>query len=98
MPKKIDAAKAYEGGREYTVGAMKVYSVNLTPDDTGLKGWSAAGIVKVIKMGLDRNGARICSPMRALPGMTDQDATDIANYLLSLPPKANMIPMQCTAM
>ena len=92
----FDVGLAYQGGRSFTVGGGMVYSVNLTPDATGLQGWSASDIVKVLKLSLDREGKRVCSPMRAYASMTDGDATDIANYLLALPAKANAIPMQCS--
>jgi hypothetical protein len=72
-----------------------VYSFNLTPDDTGIKAFSAADIVKVLKQNRDPMGKGVCSPMRSWPNMTDGDATDIAHYLLALPPKVNMLPMQC---
>jgi mono/diheme cytochrome c family protein len=92
----FDAARAFEGGRSFMVGAATVYSMNLTPDDTGIKSYSAAGIVKVLKMGLDKDGKRVCSPMRSYAMMTDADASDIASYLLALPPKVNALPMQCS--
>ncbi len=92
----FDVSVAYAGGRSFTSGATMVYSVNLTPDQTGTKGWSPADIVKVLKMSLDRDGNRVCAPMRSYASMTDGDATDIANYLLALPAKANAIPMQCS--
>jgi mono/diheme cytochrome c family protein len=92
----FDVARAFEGGRSFTVGAATVVSMNLTPDDTGIKAYSAAGIVKVLKMGIDKDGKRVCSPMRSYAGMTDADANDIANYLLALPPKVNAISMQCS--
>jgi mono/diheme cytochrome c family protein len=92
----FDAARAFEGGRSFMVGAATVYSLNLTPDDTGIKSYSVAGMVKVLKMGIDKDGKRVCSPMRSYAGMTDADASDIASYLLALPPKVNAIPMQCS--
>lgn len=42
-----------------------------------------------IKAGKDEAGRTICSPMRSLPSITNQDATDIANYLLGIPAVAN---------
>jgi mono/diheme cytochrome c family protein len=95
--KSFDVSLAFQGGKAFTVtGGGMVYSANLTPDETGLKAWTAMDVVKVLKMGLDREGKKVCPPMRAYAGMTDGDATDIAHYLLGLPPKANMIPMQCS--
>jgi hypothetical protein len=67
----------------------EIQSANLTPDLTGLKGWTAAQVVTAIKAGKDEAGRTICTPMRPLPNIGTQDATDIANYLLGLPPIAN---------
>lgn len=103
-PLQLDATKAFIGGKKYstTVAALdggsgsdggsttkEIQSSNLTPDSTGLKGWTAAQIVTAIKSGKDEAGRTICSPMRPLPNITTQDATDIADYLLGIPPVAN---------
>jgi mono/diheme cytochrome c family protein len=72
-----------------------IQSANLTPDTTGLKTWTAAQIVAAIKTGKDEAGRTICSPMRPFPGMTDQDAMDIASYLEEIPAVANAITMTC---
>ena len=63
---------------------------NLTPDpDSGLGRWSEADIVKAIRTGITPDGRRL-NPMMpyqvAFHDMTDEDATDIARYLRSLPP------------
>lgn len=104
-PLQLDASKAFQGGKKFTTtiaGAdggstsKDIQSLNLTPDSTGIKGWTPGQIVTAIKSGKDDGGRTLCSPMRTLPGITDQDATDIANYLLGLPPVANPnITMTC---
>ena len=63
---------------------------NLTPDPvSGIGGWSEADIVKAIRTGITPDGRRL-NPMMpyavAFHVMTDQDATDIARFLRSLPP------------
>ena len=103
-PLQLDATKAFIGGKKYntTVAALdggsgidggsttkEIQSSNLTPDSTGLQGWTALQIVTAIKSGKDEAGRTICSPMRPLPNITTQDATDIATYLLGIPPVAN---------
>jgi mono/diheme cytochrome c family protein len=96
-PLQLDATKAFQGGKKYTTTlagdggtqTKEIQSTNLTPDSTGLKNWTAPQIVTAIKAGKDEAGRTICSPMRSLPGITNQDATDIANYLLAIPPVAN---------
>jgi mono/diheme cytochrome c family protein len=92
----FDATKTFQGGRMFgPVMGMNVASANLTPDDTGLKGWTTDDIVKVLKMGTDKMGKRVCSPMPSYPNMTDDDAKDIANYLLALPAKQNPVAAMC---
>jgi mono/diheme cytochrome c family protein len=103
-PLQLDATKAFIGGKKYstTVAALdggpgtdggsttkEIQSSNLTPDSTGLRNWTVAQVVTAIKAGKDEAGRTICSPMRPLPNLTTQDATDIASYLLGLPPVAN---------
>jgi mono/diheme cytochrome c family protein len=63
---------------------------NLTPDPvSGIGGWSEADIVKAVRTGITPDGRRL-NPMMpyavAFHVMTDQDATDIARFLRSLPP------------
>jgi mono/diheme cytochrome c family protein len=79
-----------------------IYSSNLTPHETGIAGTSVAELVRAIKHGEDpdQGGQPLCPPMPAGPsgpfgGMTDADASDIAHYLLSLPPADNAIPVDC---
>ena len=57
-------------------------------------------IVKALKQGQDANDTGLCPPMPAGPmaafgGLTDEDAMDIANYLLSQPPVENVILGSC---
>jgi len=99
----LDPAKYFQGGEEFPLGlpALPV-SKNLTSDaTTGLGNWSAADIVKVLKMGIDKDGKGICPPMPVGPNgafghLKDQDAMDIANYIKSLPPAVNMIVDMCS--
>jgi cytochrome c553 len=60
-----------------------------------LQGWTVQQIVTAIKAGKDEAGRSICSPMRPFPGLTDQDATDIATYLKAIPPVANALTETC---
>ncbi|HVR00645.1 MAG TPA: c-type cytochrome [Polyangia bacterium] len=78
-----------------TTISKKIMSANLTPDMTGLKDWTPAQIVTAIKKATDEAGRTICSPMRSLPNITDQDALDIANYLKAIPPVTNAITETC---
>lgn len=69
----------------------------ITPDTTGLAGWTPDNIVTVLHQGVDKDGHSICPPMPVGPqgafgGMSSIDALDIANYLLSIAPKVNDVP------
>jgi mono/diheme cytochrome c family protein len=102
-PKPKDLTKAFQGGADFGpipgVGDH-IFSQNITPDvATGIGGLTVDQIVKELKMGLDRNNKLICPPMPVGPmgafgGLTDDDAKDIANYILNIPPKTSQIA-QC---
>jgi hypothetical protein len=98
----------FAGGQDFQPGFPSppfpphIYSRNLTPDATGIAGYTPAQIVTILKQGKDINGGGVCPPMPAGPmgpfgGLTDSDATDIANYLLTLRPINNPIPNDCVA-
>jgi hypothetical protein len=97
-PRRIDATKAFQGGKvvSATVNgtAKMVQTSNLTPDATGLMTWNTTQIAAAITTAKDKNGTAICG-MRALPNMTPSDASDIGTYLLSIPAVANTITMTC---
>jgi len=96
-PLQLDASKGFQGGKEFTTSLMvngtpmskKIQSANLTPDATGLKDWTPAQIAAAIKTAKDDTSVALCSPMRGLPNITDQDALDIAVYLKAIAPVAN---------
>jgi mono/diheme cytochrome c family protein len=92
----IDLSKSFTGNRAFqnilvAQSPTTVYSANITPQVVGgIGGWSVADIRKAIREGRDRGGHGICAPMpwgqRGYGGMTEQDANDIATYLLGIPP------------
>lgn len=87
---------AADGGADggTTTISKSIESANLTPDPTGLAGWTAPQILTAIKTAKDNMGRSICG-MRAVSGLIDEDATDIANYLQAIPPVANTIAPTC---
>ncbi len=111
-PKELDVTKIFQGGEAYPAAAFGlpsppfpqvIYSANITPHANGIAGRTVAQIVATLKQGVDPMGNGVCPPMPVGPmgafgGLTDADATDIATYLLSLPPGANMIPNGCSIM
>jgi mono/diheme cytochrome c family protein len=105
-PTVLDEEHLFEGGEDFTALFMdslkiKPVSKNLTSDMlTGLGTWTTADILQALKQGKAKDGTGICPPMPFGPmagygQLTDQDALDIANYIHSLPPKANEIVDMC---
>jgi hypothetical protein len=102
--------KVFAGGREFQTGVAglpsppfpaSIYSANITPHATGMNGATAQDIVRILKQGRDRDDAGVCPPMPSGPmgpygRLTDQDALDIANYIVGLPPIDNAIPNGCS--
>lgn len=62
--------------------------LNLTPDPTGLKGWTYEDFERVIATGLRKNGAKMkpLMPVEALAQMDDVERHALWAYLQSLPP------------
>ena len=97
-----DLAKAFAGGKEYKLikGAPANTSANITPDSTGIAGWTVDDIVAAIKLGTEKGtGRALCNSHPATADyygqMADADARDIATYIHSLPPVVNG-PFTCT--
>jgi mono/diheme cytochrome c family protein len=95
MPKHVDETTAFQGGLAASTMAngmtVMFQSANLTPDATGIMGYTAPGLVTAIKTAKDKMGKALCAPMRANTAITDADATAIADYLLSIPPVAHAV-------
>ena len=98
----IDLTRAFQGNRAFPMGPPlgTVFSSNLTQAVGGLMGWTAADVVTVLKMGQDRTGGGVCPPMPAGPmapfgGLTDADALDLANYIVSLPAGGGAVTAEC---
>jgi hypothetical protein len=65
-------------------------------NETGIGDWALDDIVAVLKQGKDKTGNGICPPMLGLfAGMTDEDAHDVAAYILSLAPLPGLAEDQC---
>jgi hypothetical protein len=69
-----------------------IQTFNLTPDATGLMGWTPADVATVLRQGVTKAGLPVCDPMPSnfggsFLGMDEADALDIGVYLLSLAPR-----------
>ncbi|MCU1279965.1 MAG: putative diheme cytochrome c-553, partial [bacterium] len=90
-PLGLDVTKAYAGGRSFG-GGLK--SANLTPDATGLAGWTTADIIATLKTNQEKGtGVMLLAPMAGGPdgfgGLFDADLADLAAYVHTLPPVVN---------
>jgi len=90
-PLGLDVTKAFAGGRSFG-GGLK--SANLTPDATGLAGWTIAEIVATLKTNQEKGtGVMLLPPMAGGPdgfgGLFDNDLNDLAQYIHTLPPVVN---------
>lgn len=93
--------KAFAGGKQYTFirGAAVNTSTNLTPDPTGLGGWTVADIVAALKSNTEKGtGRALCNTHPGGPDrlgkMADADLQDLATYIHTLPPVKNG-PFKC---
>jgi mono/diheme cytochrome c family protein len=77
-------------GGEVLISPFGNFTVpNITPDPrTGIGGWSESQLVRAVTQGLSPEGSNYfpAFPYRAYAGMRDQDAQDIAAWLLTQPP------------
>jgi len=90
-PTGVDASKAYAGGRSFGGG---VKSANLTPDATGLAGWTIAQIIATLKTNQEKGTGVMLLPVMPggadqLGGLFDDDLTDLATFIHTLPPVVN---------
>ena len=69
----------------------KSVSRNLTPHESGLKGWTDAQIAKAVREGVDRNGNPYRPPMafEFYKNINDADMAALIAYLRSLKPVAS---------
>lgn len=73
------------------------YARNLTPHETGIKGWSLEVFVKAMRTGMHmgvEQGRPIMPPMpwQILSEMSDDELKAIYMYLMSIPPIDNHVP------
>ncbi|MDF2191454.1 c-type cytochrome [Paraflavitalea sp. CAU 1676] len=73
------------------------YAANLTPDDSGLGGWTLENFSRAIKGGKYRgveNSRPLMPPMpvESLRNLTDEDVEAIYSYLKTIKPVKNLVP------
>jgi mono/diheme cytochrome c family protein len=89
----VDPARRFAGGPD---PEGKGFVPNITPDKTGIGGWSKADIADLLKTGFTPDGDPIGGSMapvvRNTAQLSDADRAAMAEYLLSLPPLASARP------
>ncbi len=109
-PVPIDIEALFAGGRVFVSEELglpvppfpdEIISRNVTPDKTGIQGFTAEQVRTVLKQGTDDDGEGICPPMPVGPmgafgNLTDEDALAIGVYLTTIAPVDNMIATDCT--
>jgi mono/diheme cytochrome c family protein/cytochrome c553 len=108
----LDRAKLLGGGaairKEQLYGSAPnfpatIFGANLTPDATGIAGWSMDDVRTVFRFGRDKAGKCVCAPTHGGPnaqyaGLTDADLDDVARFLLAQPAISNVAkPSECEA-
>lgn len=108
-----DPARYLSGGvgirKEQLYGSLPgfpamIFGANITPDATGIAGFTLDDIRNVFRKGQDPTGQCLCAPTHGSPaapfaGMTDDDVDDIGRFLLAIPPIENDAaqPVACSA-
>ena len=86
---------AYAGGNKFELPDGVVYAANITPDpDTGIGSLSEQEIATILQTGAGPGGYQLhpIMPYHSFSALSDEDALDLAAYLLSQDPVVNEIP------
>jgi hypothetical protein len=77
------------GGRIPGTPASMAAPLNLTPDASGLRGWTYEDFARVVTTGIRRNGQHLDAmmPIEVLTNMNDTERRALFAYLQSVPPR-----------
>ena len=95
----LDLTLVFAGGRAFSArewvvpppAPAVVTSYDITPDPSGIAGWTPADVGNLLVYGSVPDGSALCRPMPSGPvgslgGLLAQDALDIGTYLTTIPP------------
>ena len=105
----LDTTKFFQGGRQFTKEQLGltastypavINTRNLTPDATGLMGWTTQQLKDAISKGKDQMGKAVCAATHggvtaSYAALEPSDLSDIVSYLQSLAPKVNDTSPDC---
>jgi mono/diheme cytochrome c family protein len=107
--RSLDKTKLFAGGNMFVSATLGyptppfpdvIQSTNLTPHPTTGLGYTKQQLVDLLKTAKDKTGGNVCPPMPikgAYQGLTDADMSDLADYILALPPIDNAVAATCVA-
>ncbi|OGA65790.1 MAG: hypothetical protein A3G81_00050 [Betaproteobacteria bacterium RIFCSPLOWO2_12_FULL_65_14] len=80
--------KPYAGGRALKTPFGTLYGTNITPDETGIGGWSEAAFRRAMREGLDREGRHLypAFPYEYYTKLADDDIRALYAYLMTREP------------
>jgi mono/diheme cytochrome c family protein len=80
--------KPYAGGRALKTPFGTLYGTNITPDETGIGGWSEAAFRRAMREGVDREGRHLypAFPYEYYTRLTDEDIRALYAYLMTRAP------------
>lgn len=81
--------ETYAGGKIPGAPSTVPVPLNLTPHETGLKGWTQEDFTKLLTTGMRKSGKKVdpFMPIENLATMDDTEKTALYAYFMSLPPK-----------
>jgi hypothetical protein len=95
----LDLTRVFAGGRAFSArdwvvpppAPAVVYSYDVTPDASGIGGWTAGDVANLLVAGAVPGGGLLCRPMPFGPvggfgGLSAGDAEDIGQYLTTIAP------------
>ncbi len=107
--RSLDKTKLFAGGNMFASAVLGypspplpqvIYSTNLTPHPTTGLNYTKDQIISLLKTAKDKTGGNVCPPMPikgAYQQLTDADMSDLADYILALPPIDNAVAGACVA-
>lgn len=97
VPEALDAAVLrgeqvpLSGGKEFSLPIGKLYTKNLTPDETGIGNMTDREIARVLRYGVNARGNALIDFM-PFHNTSDDDLTAIISYLRNQPPVKSEVP------
>ena len=80
------------GGFVFDIPPGKFHVRNITPDQTGIGGFSDKAVARALRYGVGNDG-RALLPFMEMQGLSDEDLTAVISYLRSQPPVNNPVAM-----